>query len=189
MSDSASWQPQACFFPILDLTLDPSAERYWQAVEVSVPNIAHLDQFCKRYEVAPLTIFKLAWALVLKCYTGSSSAAFGHLSPPISDSSTNVESAHGIGNISDFHIELEGAGSIIEVLRAIQTVHSENGDLQFAPLSDANKSASTGLYNTALQLEESKISANFHSIPKDSNDGISPDSHVSAERNATKFHG
>ncbi|KAM0310497.1 hypothetical protein ACHAO8_008023 [Botrytis cinerea] len=178
MSDSSSWQPQACFFPILDLTLDPSAERYWQAVEVSVPNIAHLDQFCKRYEVAPLTFFKLAWALVLQCYTGSSSAAFGHLSPPISDSNMNVESAHGIGNISDFHIELEGAGSIIEVLRAIQTVHSENGDPQFSPLSGVNKSASTGLYNTALQLEESKISANFNSIPKDSNDGISPDNHI-----------
>ncbi|KAF7946700.1 hypothetical protein EAE96_009690 [Botrytis aclada] len=175
MSDPTSWQPQACFFPILDLTLDPSAERYWQAVEVPVPNISHLDRFCKEYEVAPLTFFKLAWALVLQSYTGSSSAAFGHLKPPESESSVNLEAACGIGNISDFHVELEGAGCIVEVLRVIQRVSSDKEDPHFTPLSDGDKSTSTGLYNTALQLEESKTSVNFNPI---SENWISPDSHI-----------
>ncbi|TGO52808.1 hypothetical protein BCON_0134g00010 [Botryotinia convoluta] len=175
MSDPTSWQPQACFFPILDLTLDLSAERYWQAVEVPVPNIAQLDRFCKEYEVAPLTFFKLAWALVLQCYTGSSSAAFGLLELPMSESSMNLESTCEIDNISDFHVELEGAGCIVEVLRTIQEVFSENGDPHFTPLSGGNKSANTGLYNTALQLEESRISVNFNSVPKNR---ISPDSHI-----------
>lgn len=185
MSDPTSRQPQACFFPILDLTLDPSAERYWQAVEVPVPNIGHLDRFCKEHEVAPLTFFKLAWALVLQCYTGSSSAVFGHLKPTISESSVDRKSIYEIDHISDFHVELEGAGCIIEILRAIQAVYSENGDAQCTPLSDDSQRASTGLYNTALQLEESKTSANFNSVPENR---ISPDSHVSTKRHATRFH-
>ncbi|KAI9642951.1 hypothetical protein NHQ30_008685 [Ciborinia camelliae] len=147
MSDMMSWQPQACFFPILDTGLDLSTENNWQSVEVPIRNISHLDRFCKEHEISPLTLFKLAWAIVLQCYTDSNSPSFGHLTLPKSEQGANSESPCNLSNIRNCHVELEGTGCMIEVLRAIQAASLENGGSHLVPYP-GSKSANTSLLST-----------------------------------------
>ncbi|CAD6450786.1 24696652-b1e4-47b4-9288-53a86a903fff [Sclerotinia trifoliorum] len=179
MSDMMSWQAQACFFPILDAFLDSSpSERCWQIVEVPSRSIECLDRFCCEHEVAPLTLFKLAWALVLQCYAGSNSPSFGHLTLPPSELGADSASPCGLVYNRDCHVELEEAGRVIEVLRAIQSKSSgENGASHLLPAS-GNKSANTVLYNTALQFQELDSAGSFNFIPSSSDVQNVPENHI-----------
>lgn len=185
MSDMMCLQPQACFFPILDLTLGPSEDNNWQAVEVPIHNISPLTLLCKEHEVSPLTVFKLAWALVLQCYAGSNSPTFGHLTLSASESNGNLESPCALGYIRSCHVELEEAGSVIEVLRAIQAMPLENESTRLFPSSD-NKSKRSALYNTALRFQEVGSARNFNSMLNCGNVKTVPEDHVSMERDETK---
>ncbi|QSZ31682.1 hypothetical protein DSL72_001249 [Monilinia vaccinii-corymbosi] len=174
-----NWQRQACFFPILDQTFNVSSEKEnnWQSVEVPIRNIAHLSRFCKEHEVSPLTIFKLAWALVLRCYAGSNSPAFGHLALPASNLGKYSDLPCAPGYIHDCCVEFEGAGCVVEVLQAIQAASLENGASLSLPFS-GDESANPALYNTALQFQEAENSGAFNSIPKSGNVQIVPGNNI-----------
>lgn len=54
--------PPSCF-PCLDAR--PGSKESWQFVEVAFRDIVHLRSFCKEYKVSAISVFQVAWALVL----------------------------------------------------------------------------------------------------------------------------
>ncbi|KAA8571693.1 hypothetical protein EYC84_001676 [Monilinia fructicola] len=157
--------------------LPPEKEINWQSVEVPLRNFAHLNLFCKEHEVSPLTVFKLAWALILQCYAGSNSPAFGHLNLPASELEEDPESPCSLGNIRDCCVELETAGSVIEVLRYVRDASLQNGASRLLPCS-GNESANSALYNTALQCQGAGDVGASNSISKSGNVQVVPYNHI-----------
>ncbi|KAH6970594.1 hypothetical protein BKA56DRAFT_661273 [Ilyonectria sp. MPI-CAGE-AT-0026] len=69
---------QPCHLPILDdgVVQDGSLQ-VTQAK--SLPSLDTLNAFCKSHNITLPTVFKLAWSLVLRAYTGSDNPCFGYL--------------------------------------------------------------------------------------------------------------
>ncbi|GAB1318076.1 hypothetical protein MFIFM68171_08286 [Madurella fahalii] len=69
---------EPCHLPLLDDGI--AQDRSLQAVCVESPvSIDSLNRFCQSNNITLPTVFKLAWSLVLRAYTGSDRVCFGYL--------------------------------------------------------------------------------------------------------------
>ncbi|KAF7169585.1 hypothetical protein CNMCM5623_002227 [Aspergillus felis] len=72
---------EACLFPGLDLQTVPSAgakSRRLRHVQVSLGDMADYHRFCRANDVTLATVLKVAWGLVLRCFTGNDNICFGY---------------------------------------------------------------------------------------------------------------
>jgi len=72
---------ESCQFP----TLIERAEgvKELQRINVSLPSLASVTDFCKARELRLSTIFQTAWGLVLRSYTGTEEVSFGYTTDSI----------------------------------------------------------------------------------------------------------
>ncbi len=83
-----------CHFPVLtDNETQP--ERSLQDVDVKTPNAARIRDFCQQNNITLASIFRLAWGIVLRQYTGDDQVCFGYLASGREVPVTGIENAVG----------------------------------------------------------------------------------------------
>lgn len=78
---------QACLFPILNA--HSNEQHNMRRKEIDLLPRAALVEFCENNSVQLLSLFKMAWALVLHVYTGADSPVFGFQFPTESGDGQN----------------------------------------------------------------------------------------------------
>jgi amino acid adenylation domain-containing protein len=70
---------QPCYFPISHRQTEAS-EHELKYVSLDMGYLSDaLARFCEQYKVTPGSVFQVLWAIVLRCYTGSSDVSYGYL--------------------------------------------------------------------------------------------------------------
>lgn len=132
------------YFPCLDSR--PGVRGAWQSVEVSFRDLSRLRSFGNEHGVSSLSVFKAAWALVLRCYLGESNVCFACISSSSASSGDmKIESKPSIGIC---RVEVGEAQSILDVLKKTLM---EKALFSFPERSNGSKSPPI---NTSLVLQE-----------------------------------
>ncbi len=100
------------YFPCLDSR--PGQNRAWQSNEVPFKDAVRVQSFCREHNVSSLSIFQAVWAMVLRCYLGSSSVCFA------SNSSEIAEDANS-ATVSVCRMEFTETTSVLDVLKGVYT--------------------------------------------------------------------
>ena len=104
-------------FPCLDSR--PGAGKTWQETEVPFKDISLLQTRCQHPEIDSISVFKAAWALVLKCYLGNLHVSFAY--DCIRDSDDRGKLDHSASNVSWGEARLDQCTTSLELLRHLHT--------------------------------------------------------------------
>lgn len=160
---------QSCIFPVLDGSLDSST--LWHSLSVPSHDLAILHFKSEQLDVSRLSFLKIAWALVLRCYMGSSSPIFGcasleKMANRNSVTSGSDESVH----LTCCRVVLDDTSTVLKMLEAMPSdslvgFASERVGLLIKPIEDDLVMASA--FNTALlyQIYESEYPAHSVELP------------------------
>ncbi|CBF87236.1 hypothetical protein AN9244.2 [Aspergillus nidulans FGSC A4] len=83
-----------CHFPVLND--DIQGENKLHALTVDLKDAKGIHAFCARHNVTPAIVFQMAWALVLKAYTGQDDICFGYLTAGRDVPVLNISDAVGV---------------------------------------------------------------------------------------------
>ena len=143
---------QRCYFPILEGS--PDSSTIWHSISVPFHDTVDLRSKSEQLDVSPLSFLQMAWAVVLRCYLGSGSLAFGcaNLEKMIDRNKGSGgfdESVH----LSSCRVELDENHTILTSLKAIPgdtraELVLERADSLTKPIEDGPAMASS--FNTAL---------------------------------------
>ena len=92
---SATIQP--CKLPILDEYLEPLPER--RSLRVNLDNHQQLRAFCEVHGTSEFNVLRVAWGLLLRCYTGNDTICFGHRTSRENGGSTFEINDHDIARV------------------------------------------------------------------------------------------
>ncbi|GME46856.1 AMP-dependent synthetase/ligase [Neofusicoccum parvum] len=121
-------------------------------------NTAKITAFCRQNGITVSDLLKTAWAIVLRCYTGSDAPVFGYLS-----SGRGAEHDQAVGvftNILPCLARLSPTSTVLNSLRKIQDDGIEQMPHKECPLADVMHAADVadaareGLFNTAMSLQK-----------------------------------
>ena len=161
----------SCFFPSLltnrgepdsdsPLATDaqPAAARL-DYLEFSYPNPARLHSFCNAAETTAASVYKLAWALLLRAFTGNNTPCFGYLASGRDLPIDGIESSIGpFINMLVCRIPL-GEDSNATVEAALRTIHADYANClshQVCSLSEILRGLESGggrLFNTVMSVQ------------------------------------
>nr|AGS32025.1 lysergyl peptide synthetase subunit 2 [Epichloe coenophiala] len=137
-----------CSFPSLN-TVRPSQS--WPAsVSITIGDsiFRRLELFSDKTGISAATVFRAAWALVLRTYTGQDSVCFG-------DMTTAPGGIDAIGWVGVCRVELSDTAVISKILQRIQAASADKLAIPLVPLSDAVLSKclpSASLFNTCMLI-------------------------------------
>lgn len=160
---------QSCNFPILDGSLDSST--LWQSISVPSHDVAILHFKSEQLDVSRLSFLKMAWALVLRCYMGSSSPIFGcaSLEKMTNRNSGNCGSDESV-HLTCCRVVLDETSTVLKLLKAMESDSlagfiSERVGSLMKPIEDDLVMASA--FNTVLlyQIYESGYPAHSVELP------------------------
>lgn len=124
-----------------------------------VPSIdtENLRTFCAKWDVTAPSIVKLAWALVLRLYTGTNTPCFGNIFSGRDVSIDGVDDIFGplIGMVP-CRVILDQSASVVQTLRAVQDDYLSTLPYQHFPLSHIHKASGSGanaLFNTMFSYQ------------------------------------
>ncbi|KAJ5794579.1 nonribosomal peptide synthase [Penicillium paradoxum] len=145
-----------CHFPSLGGT-DSAADRM-QSLEVDtgIP-AATLHSFCRRYGITLSNVFQLAWALVLRAYTGSDDVSFGYLTSG-RDAPIEGIMEHAVGpyiNMLVCHLNLDERADVRQLMLQIQSTFLDSLPHQNCSLANIQHALSLSgqaLFNTAMSV-------------------------------------
>ncbi|KAF7512376.1 hypothetical protein GJ744_001944 [Endocarpon pusillum] len=149
---------KSCQFPLL-IDNQTQADRYLRSISVTVPNISQVRTFCRQHNVTLANVFRLAWAVVLRAYTGNDQVCFGYLASGREIPVVGIESAVGafINMLTcslDFsHIDKKSIGDALddlqdEYLKVLPWQHTSLAEIQH----ELGLSGQT-LFNTVLSFQ------------------------------------
>jgi amino acid adenylation domain-containing protein/non-ribosomal peptide synthase protein (TIGR01720 family) len=148
---------EPCHFPTLKMA-SPSQARQLKYLDFSYPNPAKLHSLCARAESTAASVYKLAWALLLRAYTGNNSPCFGYLA---SGRDLPIEGiADAVGpfiNMLVCMIPLEDDDKQVEA--ALNTAHADYANClshQLCSLAEIQRSLGLGgdrLFNTVMSVQ------------------------------------
>lgn len=121
-------------------------------------NTAEIREFCKTQEITSAIIIQLAWAIVLRWYTGSLDPSFGILCSGRDLPIDGVDRIFGplIGMLT-CRVDLNDAASISEVLQGLQASYVESLPYQtvsLAAVHNALKLGSEALFNSVISYQK-----------------------------------
>lgn len=114
---------QPCYFPVLEGI--PDSSTIWHSITVPIHDTVDLHSKSEQLDVSPLSFLQMAWAVVLRCYLGSSSLTFGCAKL---EKTTNRNEGNGgfdePVHLSSCCVELDENHTVLKSLKAIP------GDIQ-----------------------------------------------------------
>jgi amino acid adenylation domain-containing protein len=148
---------ESCHFPGLDDDTLASKE----LVEfITVPDIdtRHLRTFCAEQELTPAILIQVAWAMVLKSYTGIQQPSFGVICSGRDHSIDRIDNIFGpmMGMITAC-ISLGSDASVMGALKATQSdylVALEHQTVSLAAVHSALDLGTSALFNTVLSFQK-----------------------------------
>lgn len=116
-----------------------------------------LRAFCARWDVTAPSIVKVAWALVLRMYTGTNTPCFGNIFSGRDVPIDGVDEIFGplIGMVP-CRVMLDHSASVVHTLRAVQDDYLSTLPYQHHPLADIHKASGNGaraLFNTMFSYQ------------------------------------
>ncbi|QYS97871.1 hypothetical protein H0G86_005076 [Trichoderma simmonsii] len=133
-----------------------------QPLNIAVPDIDAnaVHAFCSHWEVTTAAILQVAWALVLRAYTGLSAPCFGTLTSGRDTPIDGVESVFGplIGMIPS-RVNLDNSRQVVEVVRDVQRNYVDSLRHQSYPLMSVHrllKIGPSGLFNSVISFQRGK---------------------------------
>ncbi|CAG7927732.1 unnamed protein product [Penicillium olsonii] len=162
------WQKQVadaqpCIFPTLN---EPVAQNTdtgaIHSLPISPETNSSLRQFCRANDLTPANVVSLAWALVLRTYTGSDSLCYGYVVSGRDVPIRHVDRAVGTFiNMVVTHVEIKSNPTLLTVAQEIQESYLNGLKYNYYPLAEVLHTQSTDgqpLFNTALSVETSNAS-------------------------------
>jgi amino acid adenylation domain-containing protein/non-ribosomal peptide synthase protein (TIGR01720 family) len=121
-------------------------------------NTADIREFCKTQEITSAIVVQLAWAIVLRWYTGSLDPSFGILCSGRDLPIDGVDRIFGplIGMLT-CRVDLDDTTSISKVLQGLQTSYVESLPYQtvsLAAVHNALKLGSEALFNSVISYQK-----------------------------------
>lgn len=116
-------------FPCLDSR--PGAGKTWHETEVPFKDISLLQTRCQHQNIDSISVFKAAWALVLKCYLGNLHVSFAFDCVRDCDDQSKLD--HLASNVSLSEARLDQCTTSLELLKHLHTrdewppLHSADG--------------------------------------------------------------
>jgi hypothetical protein len=147
---------QPSFIPTLPATNDQGVD--YQVVHISMYATGLYD-FCEQKGITPASLFKTAWALVLRCYTNSESVCFGYLASGRDIPLDGVSETVGVFiTMLICRLNITPTASIEELLTEVQDDFVKSLPYQNCPLAEIQHRlglSGESLFNTAISLQRS----------------------------------
>ena len=148
-------------FPKLDDATQHTREL--RSKHLKLEEIAGIQNFCHLHGVTMANVFHTAWALTLRCYTGSNDVSFGYLMSTRDQSISNVEDLVGyLVNMLVCRVAFTAETPLIAVMQQVQTDLSDGQAHCQTPLSEilhTLKLSGDSLFNTILSFRKISLSA------------------------------
>lgn len=143
-------------FPVLN---DAAfSERELHSKRIPMDDISGIQNFCNLHGVTMANVFHTAWALTLRCYTGSDDVCFGYLMSVRDDSIEGVEDLVGyLVNMLVCRVTLTPETPLITTMQQVQTDLSDGQTHRQTALSEVLhtlKLAGSSLFNTSLSYRK-----------------------------------
>jgi len=150
---------EPCYFPVLnDGVSAVSAERQLRSLRVDFRDYLELQNACEANGVTFANLVHTAWALTLRCYTGSEETCFGYLTSGRDAPIRGVEDAIGpFINTLVCRVNMATTTRLHEILLQVQRDFMESSPYRHSSLGDvqhALRLSGTALFNTALSYRK-----------------------------------
>ncbi|KAK5991451.1 Nonribosomal peptide synthetase dtxS1 [Cladobotryum mycophilum] len=128
-----------------------------ELVKVPHINTTKIRELCAAWDVTPATVVQVAWALVLKVYTGAAVPCFGNLLSGRDVPIHGIDDTFGpfIGLVP-CRIRLDQSSSVVHTLREAQNDYLATLPYQHVPLAEIQRAMGLGsqaLFNTLLSFQ------------------------------------
>lgn len=149
---------QPCIFPTLNDRIAQNTDSgAIHSLSISVETYQTLRQFCRVNDLTPANVVSLAWALVLRTYTGSESLCYGYVVSGRDLPMRHVDRAVGTFiNMVVTHVNVDNNRALLTVIQEIQEAYLRGLKYNYYPLAEVLHAQSTEgqpLFNTALSVE------------------------------------
>ena len=146
----------SCHFPLLTDGVTGVKELQFFALQVSKAKV--LPAFCAKHGITLSNVLQLVWALVLRCYTGSSDICFGYLTSGRDAPVQGIQDAVGAFiNMLMCRMNLANDVRLDQALDKIQTDFARSMTHQNCSLADIQHEmqlSGTSLFNTAFTYQK-----------------------------------
>ena len=155
---------EPCHFPVLN---DGAiVERELETVQIRFSELAALQKYCDSHNVTLSNAIHTAWAMVLRCYTGSEKVSFGYLTSGRDAPIDGAENAVGpFINMLVCCMDMAGTVRLSEVLDQVQKDYIDSLPHRHTPLAEVQHAlhlSNTALFNTALSYRRLPQLSNDH---------------------------
>ncbi|UKZ48294.1 NRPS [Trichoderma virens] len=149
---------EPCHLPISHLSGDVSSTKAMNSVHVQGIESHKIRDFCASCDVTPAILVQLAWALVLRAYTGSTSPCFGSLFSGRDVMVRGAEDTFGpfIGLVP-FRIHLNQEDTVLDTLKQSQDNYLSILPYQHFPLAKIHRALGLGsrpLFNSLVSFQK-----------------------------------
>jgi len=150
---------EPCYFPPLNDGISAvSAERQLRSLRVDFEDYLELQNTCEANGVTFANLLHTAWALTLRCYTGSEETCFGYLTSGRDAPVEGIQDVIGpVINTLVCRVNMAGTTRLQEILQQVQRDYLESSPYRHSSLGDvqhALRLAGTALFNTALSYRK-----------------------------------
>ena len=155
---------EPCYIPTLspeDSSPTELAERASERICVASTSVEEVQSFCQERGMTPASLFKVAWALVLRSYTGGNSVCFGYLSSGRDFPIFEIEDTVGpFITMMVFHANLSPSENVMRVLEKTQNDYIDSLPYRTCSLAEIQNclKETSGLFNTALSVQGTSLS-------------------------------
>jgi amino acid adenylation domain-containing protein/non-ribosomal peptide synthase protein (TIGR01720 family) len=173
-------EAEPCHFPVLRDS-QPAEPHDVKVIHITLDVEAQqISSFCRAHGLTPANLFQVAWALVLRAYTGMSRVCFGYLTSGREAPVANIE--HIIGAVCNMLVvamDMDKSKTIRALLEDAQNGWTDSLQHQFTSLADIQHhqgTAGQALFNTGMSFrsESREPGSKSSSISFDAIDGHDP---------------
>ncbi|PHH63093.1 hypothetical protein CDD81_6338 [Ophiocordyceps australis] len=148
---------QPCIFPV-----SKAGKEQMKEFNVAVEGLdtAKIHAFCARHELTTASVVQLAWALVLRQYTASTSPCFGNMTSSRGVAIKDIGDMLGpVIGLTPRRINLDTELSVMETLRQVHAYHLDSLPYQTNSLLDIQRHIKIGqhrLFNTIMSFQKER---------------------------------
>lgn len=145
-----------CILPAAVVDQTSSA---FENIQVPIESNELIKEFCNASEITTATLIRVAWAMVLRLYTGSLSPCFGNISSGRDAPIPRVDRIFGpLISMEPCLISLKNSLSMLEVLKAAQQDYLDSLPYQHLPLREIHHMLGLkkkALFNSIVSFQRS----------------------------------
>ncbi|RHZ67305.1 uncharacterized protein CDV56_102390 [Aspergillus thermomutatus] len=151
---------EPCYFPPLKSNASPDEESLSQCHRFEIDEHAAIATYCRQYHVTAPNLFCMAWALVLRAFTGLDNVCFGNI---VSGRDIPVEGiaemAGPLINCLPFRVNLS-RGTVSQVLQSVSADYGASIVHQTCPVADLahhTGRSPMALFNTQISIRRQEL--------------------------------